>query len=42
MWQGSWRVGKTKAREGRSKGEELLLFLLGYPAEVSAEEREEG
>ena len=42
MSQESWRVDKPKAREERSEGGEVSLFLLGYPAEVSAEEKEEG
>ena len=37
---GEW-INRKRARSDR-KGEEVSLFLLGYPAEVSAEEREEG
>lgn len=37
---GEW-VKRKRARNDR-KGEEVSLFLLGYPAEVSAEEKEEG
>ena len=37
---GEW-INRKRARNDR-KGEEVSLFLLGYPAEVSAEEKEEG
>ena len=37
---GEW-INRKRARNDR-KGEEVLLFLLGYPAEGSAEERERG
>ena len=37
---GEW-INRKRARNDR-KGEEVSLFLLGYPAEVSAEERERG
>ena len=37
---GEW-TNRKRARNDR-KGEEVSLFLLGYPAEVSAEEKEEG
>ena len=37
---GEW-INRKRARNDR-KGEKILLFLLGYPAEVSAEEKEEG
>ena len=34
------RLKKKKARGAQWEGERLLLFLLGYPAGASAEERE--
>ena len=37
---GEW-INRKRARNDR-KGEEVSLFLLAYPAEVSAEEKEEG